>query len=130
MRGDLCQRGGLLFGIISGRESKVVADRASELYITEIHQGIFDKLGCMDEILTRLKLSRDAVCFIGDDMVDVPVMRRVGLAAAPCDAAPEAREAAHYVTQIGGGRGAVREVVDLVLRATGKWTSITERYYR
>jgi len=124
------QRGGLLFGIISGRETTVVSERASELYITEVHQGVYDKLECLNGIVERLKLSPEDVCFVGDDMVDVPVMRRVGLAVAPADASPEVREVAHYVTELPGGRGVVREVVDLVLRASGKWDQVTDRYFK
>lgn len=124
------QLAGLRFGIVSGRESEVVTRRATELSIQEVHQGIHDKLSCVDEIATRHDLSHDVIAYIGDDLVDVPVMRRVGLAAAPSDAAAEAREAAHYVTEVGGGRGAVREVVDLVLRATGKFEQVTERFFK
>jgi 3-deoxy-D-manno-octulosonate 8-phosphate phosphatase (KDO 8-P phosphatase) len=124
----LGQQGGLTFGIVSGRRSAAVAGRASELHITEVHQGISDKVACVEEILERLELAGDAACYIGDDLVDVPVMRRVGLAAAPSDAAPEAREAADYVAASAGGRGAVREVVDLLLRASGKWEKVTERF--
>ncbi len=124
------QRGGLLFGIITGRESSVVSERASELYITEVHQGIYDKLECLNGIVERLKISPEHVCFVGDDMVDVPVMRRVGLAVAPADASPETREIAHHVTQLPGGRGVVREVVDLLLHASGKWNQVTERYFK
>ena len=124
----LGQRGGLTFGIISGRSSVAVADRASELDIHEIHQGIVDKIACVDGILERLEVLRDAVCFIGDDLVDIPVMRRVGLAAAPSDAALEAQEAAHLVTRSAGGKGAVREVVDLVLQASGKWQEVTKSF--
>ncbi len=126
----LGQRGGLLFGIISGRESRVVAERAEELYITEVHQGISDKGSCIEQILERTKLPAEATCFMGDDLIDVPAMRRVGLAAAPRDAAPEAIEAAHVVTRCDGGRGAVREVVDLVLKATGKWDQLMSRYLK
>jgi len=125
----LGQRGGLTFGIVSGRSSAAVARRASELDIHEIHQGIVDKNACVDGILERLEVVRDAVCFIGDDLVDIPVMRRVGLAAAPSDAAPEAREAADFVTRAAGGRGAVREVVDLVLQASGKWREVTKSFF-
>jgi 3-deoxy-D-manno-octulosonate 8-phosphate phosphatase (KDO 8-P phosphatase) len=124
----LGQRGGLTFGIISGRSSVAVAGRASELDIHEVHQGIVDKIACVDGILERLEVVRDAVCFIGDDLVDIPVMRRVGLAAAPSDAAPEAREAADFVTRSAGGRGAVREVVDLILRASGEWQQVTKSF--
>ncbi len=126
----LGQRGGLLFGIISGRESRVVAERAEELYITEVHQGISDKGDCLDQILERTNVPAEATCFMGDDLVDVPAMRRVGLAAAPRDAAPEVIEAAHLVTRCDGGRGAVREVVDLVLQATGKWDQLMSRYLK
>jgi 3-deoxy-D-manno-octulosonate 8-phosphate phosphatase (KDO 8-P phosphatase) len=124
------QRGGLLFGLISGRECKVVGERAAELYITEVHQGVYDKAERFREIVQRLKLREDEVCFVGDDLVDVPIMRLVGLAVAPADGATEARDAAHYVTERDGGRGAVREVVDLVLRASGKLEKVTERYYK
>lgn len=124
----LGQQAGLIFGIVSGRSSEVVTGRASELDITEIHQGVRDKIACLDGILARLEVDDDAVCYIGDDLVDVPVMRRVGLAAAPSDAGPEAREAADYVAASAGGRGAVREVVDVLLRASGKWKEVTERY--
>ena len=87
-----------------------------------------DKIACVDGILERLEVVRDAVCFIGDDLVDIPVMRRVGLAAAPSDAAHEAREAADFVTRSAGGRGAVREVVDLLLQASGKWREVTKSF--
>lgn len=124
----LGQQAGLTFGIISGRRSEVVTGRATELDITEIHQGVGDKIACLDGILARLDVADEAVCYIGDDIVDVAVMRRVGLAAAPSDAAAEARDAADFVTASAGGRGAVREVVDLLLRASGKWKEVTKRY--
>jgi 3-deoxy-D-manno-octulosonate 8-phosphate phosphatase (KDO 8-P phosphatase) len=124
----LGQRGGLTFGIISGRRSAAVAARAAELDIHEIHQGVVDKIACLDGILARLEVAADAVCFVGDDLVDIPVMRRAGLAAAPCDAATEAREAADFVTRAAGGRGAVREVVDLILKASGKWREVTKSF--
>jgi 3-deoxy-D-manno-octulosonate 8-phosphate phosphatase (KDO 8-P phosphatase) len=124
------QQAGLTFGIVSGRTCRAVADRASELSIEELHQGVRDKLACVDDIVRRHELTREAVCFVGDDLVDVPVMRRVGLAAAPLDATAEARDVAHYVTKSGGGHGAVREVVDLVLRASGKWNRATDRFLK
>jgi len=126
----LGQRAGLEFGIVSGRESRVVADRAVDLSIAEVHQKVHDKAECVERLLGRLGMTHDAVCFVGDDLVDVPVMRRVGLAAAPSDAAAEAREAAHFVASAGGGGGAVREVIELVLRATGKWEQATDRFLK
>ena len=126
----LGQKGGLSFGIISGRSCEAVARRSSELDITEVHQGIRDKVRCFEEILARVEMSEKDVCFIGDDLVDIPLMRRVGLAAAPGDAAPEAREVAHYVTVSDGGRGVVREVVDLLLRASGRWERVTNDFLK
>jgi len=126
----LGQQGGLAFGIISGRSCEAVTRRAAELDFTEVHQGIRDKLACFEDILARSELSENAVCFVGDDLIDVPIMRRVGLAAAPGDAAPEAREAAHFVTAAAGGRGALREVVDLLLRASGNWERVTNPWLK
>jgi len=124
----LAQRGGIMIGLISGRESSVVSDRAEELYITEVHQRVFDKLERFKEVLERLNLTPEKVCFMGDDLVDLPVLRIVGLAAAPADAMDEVLEHAHYVTRKPGGAGCVRELVDLLLKARGKWESVTARF--
>jgi 3-deoxy-D-manno-octulosonate 8-phosphate phosphatase (KDO 8-P phosphatase) len=121
---------GLTFGILSGRSSKVVADRAAELGITEVHQGVADKAARFRKILERLGMDAGAVCFVGDDIVDVPVLRRAGFAVAPADADASALAASHFATTARGGEGAVREVVDLVLRAQGTWERLTERYFR
>ncbi|MDX1390062.1 MAG: HAD hydrolase family protein, partial [Acidobacteriota bacterium] len=123
------QRGGLMFGILSGRESKVVTDRAEELYITEIHQRVFDKIERYVEIVDRLQLGDEEVCFVGDDLVDLPVIHRVGLAVAPADADEHVRRHAHWVTRRNGGDGAVREVIDLLLHARDKWDVVTRRYF-
>jgi len=125
----MAQRVGIGFGIISGRESSVVEERARSLGIEEVHQSVFRKGELLDGILERRALTPESVCFIGDDLIDLPVMRRVGLAAAPASARPEVREAAHYVSRLDGGRGAVRDVIDLVLRARGDWDTVTERYF-
>lgn len=122
------QQAGLLFGVISGRESRALAERAAELQFDEVHQRVLDKLGRAKEILDRRGLAFESTCFMGDDLIDLRVMRRCGFAVAPADAVPEVREAAHYVTAREGGRGAVREVIDLVLRANGKWDDVTARY--
>lgn len=123
------QQAKIEFAIVSGRRSALVEHRAAELDIAEIHQKIYDKIGCVKEIAARLGLGLDAVCFIGDDLIDLPAMRAVGLAVAPADAQAEARACAHHVTRRDGGRGAVREVIDLVLRASGHWDRVTARYY-
>ncbi len=120
---------GLQFGIVSGRRSAAVGLRAAELQIEELHQRVLDKAACVREILERRELPPEAVCFVGDDMIDVPAMRLAGFAVAPSDAVAEVRQRAHYVTGRGGGRGAVREVVELILRASNKWNGVTARYF-
>jgi len=119
---------GLLFGIVSGRRSEVLTRRAADLRIDELHQGILDKAGCLREILARRALSPAETCFVGDDIIDLPPMRLAGLAAAPASAREEVRETAHFVSGRAGGRGAVRDVVELVLRATGKWEAALQDF--
>jgi 3-deoxy-D-manno-octulosonate 8-phosphate phosphatase (KDO 8-P phosphatase) len=124
----MARRAGLAFGILSGRSSKAVADRAAELGIAEVHQGVADKGARFREILERLGLDANEVCFVGDDIVDVPVLRRAGFAVAPADAEENAMASCHYATRAKGGEGVVREIVDLVLRAQGAWDRVTEPY--
>jgi len=123
------QSAGLAFGVISGRESKALTARAQELDFDEVHQGVHDKLGLVREILERRGLEPATVCFVGDDLIDVQAMRYCGLAVAPADAMDEVRDVAHHVTERMGGRGAVREVVDMLLRAGGSWDKVTARYF-
>jgi 3-deoxy-D-manno-octulosonate 8-phosphate phosphatase (KDO 8-P phosphatase) len=125
----LGQSAGLSFGVISGRESRALTARAQELGLDEVHQGAHDKLGLVREILDRRGLEPRDVCFVGDDLIDLPAMRYCGLAIAPADAVDQVREVAHHVTERPGGRGAVREVVDMLLRATGSWDEVTARYF-
>jgi len=124
------QRLGLRFGILSGRSSKVTEARALELGIDEVHVGVLEKLGVYEEILGRAGLGDEAVCYVGDDLVDVPVLRRAGLGVAPADASEEALEAARFVTKRRGGEGAVREVVTLLLKARGAWEGISGSYFK
>lgn len=125
----LGQSAGLSFGVISGRESRALTARAQDLGLDEVHQGAHDKLGLVREILDRRGLEPADVCFVGDDLIDLPAMRYCGLAIAPADAVDQVREVAHHVTESPGGRGAVREVVDMLLRATGSWDEVTARYF-
>lgn len=124
----LGQQAGLVFGIISGRESEVVRARASELGISELHQRVLDKGTCFDEIAERHGLAAEEICFVGDDVIDIPVMARAGLAVAPADAIEDALNVAHHVTRKCGGKGAVREVIDLVLAATGSRKKVLEPF--
>ena len=115
-------------GIITGRSSEVVARRAAELGLDPVIQGAADKGAALDRILTQLNKRPEQVCYVGDDVIDLPAMRRVGLAVAPADACAEAKADAHYVTSAAGGRGAVREVIELILKSQGAWDAIVARY--
>jgi 3-deoxy-D-manno-octulosonate 8-phosphate phosphatase (KDO 8-P phosphatase) len=124
----LAQKAGLLTGVITGRLSIATTRRASELRMEEYHQRVFQKVEVYDSILRARRLAPEAVCFIGDDLVDVPIMRKTGFAVAPANARPEAQRVAHMVTALEGGRGAVREVIDFILKVQGLWSQVTQGY--
>src|SRR5256714_5941726 len=116
----LLHAAGIDTGVISGRTSNMVARRARDLEMTFVRQGVHDKSAVLNEILKAASITEDECAYIGDDIPDISVMQRVGLACAVADAAEEAKQVAHYVTQSAGGFGAVREVVDFILKAGGK----------
>jgi len=124
----LCHRAGLKTGIISGRTSSAVARRARDLGMTYLRQGAKDKIKDFEELLAEANVPAIECAYIGDDVADIPVMQRVGLAVAVADAVDETKRAAHYVTQNRGGHGAVREVTDLILKAQGRWEELMKRY--
>ncbi|HJV66125.1 MAG TPA: HAD hydrolase family protein [Geomonas sp.] len=125
----MLQRSGIEVGIISGRESVVVTNRAMELGIHQVYQKSLDKLTPFRKILDATGFREEEVAYMGDDVIDIPVMRRAGFAAAPADAVSEVLPFAHFVAKNNGGWGAVREVCDLLLKAQGAWDSATSRYY-
>lgn len=125
----MLQRGGIEIGIISGRESQVVTNRAAELGIKLVYQRSLDKLTPFAKMLAEAGCTEEETGFIGDDLIDIPVLKRVGFAAAPADAVAEVLPYVHYVATNGGGWGAVREVCDLILKAQGKWEELTRRYF-
>jgi len=107
--------------ILSGRRAEAVDRRAAELGIAPVIQGAADKAGPFRALLAELELEARQVCYVGDDLADLPVLNAVGLSACPSDAAPEVAEAVHLVTRAPGGRGAVREVVERILKYQGAW---------
>jgi 3-deoxy-D-manno-octulosonate 8-phosphate phosphatase (KDO 8-P phosphatase) len=125
---SLCHHAGLKTGIISGRTSSAVERRAQDLKMSYVRQEAKDKIKALDEILTAAGVSANECAYIGDDVADIPVMQRVGLAVAVADAVPETKQAAHYVTELKGGHAAVREVCDLILKAQGKWDEVMRRF--
>ena len=121
-------KGGIDVAILTGRESKVVLHRAKDLGIGSVYQGAKDKLRIFEEMLRNKALSYKDVCYVGDDLVDLPVLKRVGLSVAVFDADDELKSHVDYVTKRPAGRGAVREVCELILRAQGKWEEATAPY--
>lgn len=119
---------GIKTGVISGRDSFATAERARILKMTYVYQGHLHKIPLYEEILIDSKLTDEQVAFIGDDFTDVPLMRRVGLGCAVANARPEVKSAAHFVTSASGGNGAVREVMELILKSQGHWDSILDQY--
>lgn len=125
---DLWRKAGKRAAILSGRSAPAVDHRAAELGIEPVIQGASQKGGPFRQLIASLGLAPEQVCYIGDDLADLPVLQVVGLAACPADAAAEVREVAHLVTQTEGGRGVVREVVELILKQQGAWDGLLARY--
>jgi len=116
---------GLRTGLITGRESSAVTQRARECEIEFVYQGQASKTAAYEEILRATGASDGEVAYVGDDLPDLPILQRVGLAVAVANAAPEVKRAAHYVTARSGGEGAVREVIELIVKAQGKWQEVS-----
>ena len=125
----LLQRAGIQVAIISGRESEVVTRRAAELGITPVFQKALDKLPPYLELLDKCALNDSEIAYMGDDLPDIPLMRRVGLAAAPADALDYVLPYAHFMAESRGGWGAVRELCDLIIREQGKWDALCGKYF-
>ncbi len=122
------QKAGWKTAIITGRESEIVARRAAELHITAVYQGCLDKRTAYGQLKERFGLSDEAIAYMGDDLIDLPLLTRVGLAAAVADAVPEIREMVHLVTEHPGGRGAAREFIEFILRAKGRWEDVVRGF--
>ncbi len=124
----LLMRSGIDVALITARQSNVVAVRAKDLGIADVFQGKKEKLGAFEEILAKKGLEAESVAYIGDDLIDLPVLGRVGFSASVCDAVSEVKERVDYVTERAGGRGAVRELTDIILKVQGLWDEVTARY--
>jgi len=122
------QRAGLSVGFLSARTSGATAQRAAQLGIRIVSQGVAHKADAYEAICRQAGLEDSAVAFMGDDLLDLPVLSRVGLSAAPADAAPEVLASVDWVSSSGGGRGAARELIELVLRAQGRWNDVVQQY--
>ena len=123
------QRAGFRFGILTARTSHIVKIRSAELGIDIVRQGFESKLPTAETLAQSMNLSLEEVCYIGDDLTDLPVIRAVGLGVAVADAVSELLSAADLVTQKAGGKGAVRELIEQILRSTGRWDDLVQQYY-
>jgi len=121
-------RAGLRSAIITARRSNLMKRRAKEMHVDALVQGALMKLPAYERLLKRWRLADEQVCAIGDDLMELPLLDRVGLAVAVPHAAEEVKLASHYVTKRPGGRGAVREVIDLILKTKGLWDQVIARY--
>lgn len=124
----MLKKAGVRVAIITGRNSRVVERRAKELGITEVYQQCRDKGKVYQLLLSKADIGDDEVAYIGDDVVDIPLLKRVGMPVAVADAVAEAKDKALLITEARGGRGAVREICDLILKAKGKWRELLDEY--
>jgi len=123
-----CSWYGIKTGLISGRISPATDERARQCKFAYVYQGHIEKIPILEEILADSKLDKDQVAYVGDDLTDIVVMRRVRLAIATANAREEVKKAAHYVTAQPGGSGAVREVIEIILQAQGHWEGLLKKY--
>jgi len=121
----MAQKAGIIVAILSGRNSKVVERRAEELGITEVYQGIHKKSSIYESLLKRYNCNDENVAFMGDDIVDIELLKRAGLSAVPKDADDGVKKLAVFVSRKEGGRGAVREFIEFILRSSGSWESVS-----
>ncbi len=124
----LAQKAGVRVGFLSARQSAATTERAHQLRIAIVRQGALDKLATYEALLAELGLEDHDVAFMGDDLLDLPVLGRVGLAAAPADAVPEVKATAHWVSRSRGGDGAVRELTEVVLKSQDRWDALVAEW--
>jgi 3-deoxy-D-manno-octulosonate 8-phosphate phosphatase (KDO 8-P phosphatase) len=125
----LLMRAGIEVAFVTGRESKVVEHRAKDLGITLVYQKVWDKREILSKILQEKGISEDAIAFVGDDLVDLPLLQKVGFSATVADGVEEVKQRVDYISPRKGGKRAVREICELILKAQGKWDEVTKRHF-
>lgn len=126
----LLARAGIKSVIITAKKSRIVKLRARDMKVAKVYQGYMDKVVAFNKLLRKFRVNPEEVCFIGDDLIDLPVLKRVGFAVAVPNAVEEVKGHAHHITSGSGGHGAVRELCDLILKSQGKWGPATEKYFK
>lgn len=127
---SLLNRVGIKTVIITAKKSRIVKLRARDLKVTKAYAGFVDKRVPFNDVLKRFKIPAEEICFIGDDLIDIPILKRVGLAVSVPNGMEEVKAIAHHVTAKPGGRGAVREVCELILKSQNRWDEATSRYFK
>lgn len=126
----LLNKAGIKTVIVTAGKSKIVKHRARDLKVSKAYHGFMDKADAFNKLIKEFKVTPAEVCFIGDDLIDIPILKRAGFAVAVSNAIDEVKECAHHITQKPGGRGAVREICDLILKAQDKWALATSKYFQ
>ena len=124
----LLDKVGIRSVIITAKKSRALIRRAKEMRVVKVYQNAVNKERVYEGVLKRFKLKDEEVCYIGDDLIDIPILKRAGFAVGVRDGASEIKPTCHYLTKKAGGRGAVREVIDIILKAQGKWEEVTRVY--
>jgi 3-deoxy-D-manno-octulosonate 8-phosphate phosphatase (KDO 8-P phosphatase) len=124
----LLKKAGISTILITAKGSRAIKPRAKDMHVEEVYADVFPKNKVLDQILKKYKLSSDEVCFVGDDLVDLSLLKRVGFPVAVFNAAPEIKRVSAYITLRQGGRGAVREIAELILKVQGKWAEMLKIY--
>lgn len=127
---SLLNRVGIKTVIITAKKSRIVKLRARDLKVTKAYAGFLDKRIPFNDVLKRFKIPAEEICFIGDDLIDVPILKKVGFAVSVPNGMEEVKAVAHHITAKPGGRGAVREICELILKSQDKWDEATSRYFR
>ena len=125
----LVRKSGMKCIILTAKGSRAVRKRAKQLKIDKVYQDFHYKIEALEKIKDEFNVSEDEICFMGDDIIDIPVLKRIGLAVAPPNAMSDVKTFAHFITEKKGGRGAVRELCDFLLKAQGTWGEVTARYF-
>jgi 3-deoxy-D-manno-octulosonate 8-phosphate phosphatase (KDO 8-P phosphatase) len=126
----LWHKAGLKSAIITAGKAPAISHRARALNVDAVYDNIKDKLGSYNQLKDKFNLSDDQICFIGDDLIDIPILKRAGLACVVENANIDTKRFAHYKCGFQGGRGAVREIIDMILKSKGLWHKVTRDYYR
>jgi len=126
----LLNKAGIKSVIITAKKSRIVKLRARDMKVAKAYQGYMDKVKAFNKALRKFRVKPEEVCFIGDDLIDLPVLKRVGFAVGVPNAVEEVKQHAHHITERAGGHGAVRELCDLILKSQNKWDLATAKYFK